>query len=213
MKKIRNSILLLSIFLAVSAAEPIPSAAYDRVLFPDRRCQKSVSENKTRGGSSAAAAAADLMEVSYRYPLAKTGIRSGSTRGVRLCDQSSLERTFPSRRVIESEEYRGSNKKSNESHKSTESMEEFVIPGYIRELVVYEKELCSDFFSNVTGCLEPSRERKKKNRHKNHNKDESRDLIKSITDFVIPGDVPAIDSLMVFDNNFFSDFFTNIPVF
>ncbi|XP_040862293.1 uncharacterized protein [Glycine max] len=100
MKKIRNSILLLSIFLAVSAAEPIPSAAYDRMLFPDRRCQKSVSENKTRGGSSAAAAAADLMEVSYRYPLAKTGIRSGSTRGVRLCDQSSLERTFPSRNSI-----------------------------------------------------------------------------------------------------------------
>ncbi|KAL2600196.1 hypothetical protein AAZV13_10G097500 [Glycine max] len=100
MKKIRNSILLLSIFLAVSAAEPIPSAAYDRMLFPDRRCQKSVSENKTRGGSSAAAAAADLMEVSYRYPLAKTGIRSGSTRGVRLCDQSSLERTFPSRLIL-----------------------------------------------------------------------------------------------------------------
>lgn len=112
------------------------------------------------------------------------------------------------RRVIESEEeYRGSNKKSNESHKSTESMKEFVIPGDIRELVVYEKELCSDFFSNVTGCLEPSRERKKKSRHKNHNKDESRDLIKSITDFVIPGDVPAIDSLMVFDNNFFFRFF------
>ena len=131
------------------------------------------------------------------------------------------------RRRIQSEEYaaseiqrqthhRGSNKKSNESYKSTESMEEIVIPGDIPELdslVVYEKELCSDFFSNVTGCLEPSRERKKKSRHKNHNKDESRDLIKSITDFVIPGDVPAIDSLMVFDNNFFSDFFTNIPVF
>ena len=133
MKKIRNSILLLSIFLAassaVSSAEPIPSAAYDRVLFPDRRCQKTVSENKTRRGSSAAAAAGcevwsescseavlsvarraetaewlknirrkihanpelafeeietsrlireelDLMEVSYRYPLAKTGIRA-----------------------------------------------------------------------------------------------------------------------------------------
>ena len=94
-------------------------------------------------------------------------------------------------------------------------MEEFVIPGDIPELdslVVYEKELRSDFFSNVAaGCLEPSRERKKKNRHKSRNK--SHDLIKSITDFVIPGDVPAIDSLMVFDNNFFSDFFTNIPVF
>ncbi|KAG4983029.1 hypothetical protein JHK87_027778 [Glycine soja] len=111
--------------------------------------------------------------------------------------------------------HRGSNKKSNESHKSTESMEQFVIPGDIPELdslVVYEKELRSDFFSNVAaGCLEPSRERKKKNRHKSRNKDESHDLIKSITDFVIPGDVPAIDSLMVFDNNFFSDFFTNIP--
>ncbi|KAG4997099.1 hypothetical protein JHK84_028121 [Glycine max] len=96
--------------------------------------------------------------------------------------------------------HRGSNKKSNESHKSTESMEEFVIPGDIPELdslVVYEKELRSDFFSNVAaGCLEPSRERKKKTRHKSRNKDESHDLIKSITDFVIPGDVPAIDSLM-----------------
>ncbi|KAG4983024.1 hypothetical protein JHK87_027773 [Glycine soja] len=96
--------------------------------------------------------------------------------------------------------HRGSNKKSNESHKSTESMEEFVIPGDIPELdslVVYEKELRSDFFSNVAaGCLEPSRERRKKNRHKSRNKDESHDLIKSITDFVIPGDVPAIDSLM-----------------
>ena len=113
--------------------------------------------------------------------------------------------------------HRGSNKKSNESYKSTESMEEIVIPGDIPELdslVVYEKELRSDFFSNVAAaCLEPSRERKKKNRHKSRNKDESHDLIKSITDFVIPGDVPAIDSLMVFDNNFFSDFFTNIPVF
>ncbi|KAL5138148.1 DNA mismatch repair protein MSH1, mitochondrial [Glycine soja] len=99
------------------------------------------------------------------------------------------------RKIIE-----GSNKKSNESHKSTESMEQFVIPGDIPELdslVVYEKELRSDFFSNVAaGCLEPSRERKKKNRHKSRNKDESHDLIKSITDFVIPGDVPAIDSLM-----------------
>lgn len=113
--------------------------------------------------------------------------------------------------------HRGSNKKSNESHKSTESREEFVIPGDIPELdslVVYEKELRSDFFSNVAaGCLEPSRERKKKNSHKSRNKDESHDLVKSITDFVIPGDVPAIDSLMIFDNNFFSDFFTNIPVF
>ena len=89
-----------------------------------------------------------------------------------------------------------------------------MIPGDIPELdslVVYEKELRSDFFSNVAaGCLEPSRERKKKNRHKSRNKDESHDLIKSITDFVIPGDVPAIDSLMVFDNNFFSDF---LPIY
>ncbi|KAG4997102.1 hypothetical protein JHK84_028125 [Glycine max] len=88
--------------------------------------------------------------------------------------------------------HRGSNKKSNESHKSTESREEFVIPGDIPELdslVVYEKELRSDFFSNVAaGCLEPSRERKKKNSHKSRNKDESHDLVKSITDFVIPGD-------------------------
>ncbi|KAL5122801.1 DNA mismatch repair protein MSH1, mitochondrial [Glycine soja] len=96
--------------------------------------------------------------------------------------------------------HRGSNKKSNESYKSTESMEEIVIPGDIPELdslVVYEKELCSDFFSNGTGCLEPSGERRKKNGHKSCNKDESHDLNKSITDFVIPGDVPAIDSLMV----------------
>ncbi|KAH1260507.1 DNA mismatch repair protein MSH1, mitochondrial [Glycine max] len=114
------------------------------------------------------------------------------------------------RRRIQSEEYaaseiqrqthhRGSNKKSNESYKSTESMEEIVIPGDIPELdslVVYEKELCSDFFSNGTGCLEPSGERRKKNGHKSCNKDESHDLNKSITDFVIPGDVPAIDSLM-----------------
>ena len=77
-------------------------------------------------------------------------------------------------------------------------MKEFVIPGDIRELVVYEKELCSDFFSNVTGCLEPSRERKKKTRHKSRNKDESHDLIKSITDFVIPGDVPAIAVIFYF---------------
>ena len=132
MKKIRNSILLLSFVLAasaaVSSAEQIPSAAYDRVLFPDRRCQKTASENMTRRGSSAAAAECevwsescseavlsvarrpetaewlkkirrkihanpelafeeietsglireelDLMEVSYRYPLAKTGIRA-----------------------------------------------------------------------------------------------------------------------------------------
>ncbi|KAG5051060.1 hypothetical protein JHK87_003258 [Glycine soja] len=115
------------------------------------------------------------------------------------------------RRRIQSEEYAaseiqrqthhrgGSNKKSNESYKSTESMEEIVIPGDIPELdslVVYEKELCSDFSSNGTGCLEPSGERRKKNGHKSCNKDESHDLNKSITDFVIPGDVPAIDSLM-----------------
>ncbi|XP_027904680.1 IAA-amino acid hydrolase ILR1-like 6 [Vigna unguiculata] len=130
--KFRYSILLLSILLAVSAAvsvaEPTPSAAYDRVLFPDRRCQKAVSENSTRRGAPPAAAECevwseacseavlsvarhsetvewlrgirrkihanpelafeeietsrlvreelDLMEVSYRYPLAKTGIRA-----------------------------------------------------------------------------------------------------------------------------------------
>lgn len=124
--------LLLSILLALSAAtsvaEPTPSAAYDHVLFPDRRCQRPVSENSTRRGTSAAAAECevwseacseavlsvvrrsetvewlrgirrkihanpelafeeietsrlvreelDLMEVSYRYPLAKTGIRA-----------------------------------------------------------------------------------------------------------------------------------------
>lgn len=130
--KFRFSILLLSILLAVSAAvsvaEPTPSAAYNRVLFPDRRCQKAMSENSTRLGASPAAAECevwseacseavlkvarqsetaewlrgirrkihanpelafeeietsrlvreelDLMEVNYRYPLAKTGIRA-----------------------------------------------------------------------------------------------------------------------------------------
>ncbi|CAJ1974250.1 unnamed protein product [Sphenostylis stenocarpa] len=132
--KFRYSILLLPILLAVlavvSVAETTPSA-YDRVLFPDRRCQRMVSENSTRRGPTAAAEAEaecevwseacskavlslarrlemaewlrgirrkihanpelafeeietsrlvreelDLLEVSYRYPLAKTGIRA-----------------------------------------------------------------------------------------------------------------------------------------
>jgi len=129
--KFRYSIFLLSLLLlspALSLAEPTPSAAYDRVLFPDCRCPRAVSENSTRRGTSAAAAECevwseacseavlsfarrsetvewlrrirrkihanpelafeeietsrlvreelDLMEVSYRYPLAKTGIRA-----------------------------------------------------------------------------------------------------------------------------------------
>ncbi|KAG4983020.1 hypothetical protein JHK87_027769 [Glycine soja] len=153
--------------------------------------------------------------------------KSRSKQPIRIVRRGIQSEEYGASEIRKSEEYvaseirkqknhRGSNKKSNESLKSTESMEEFVIPGDIPELdslVVYEKELRSDFFSNVAAaCLEPSRERKKKNHHKSRNKDESHDLIKSITDFVIPGDVPAIDSLMVFDNNFFSDFFTNIPV-
>ncbi|KAG5127029.1 hypothetical protein JHK82_027864 [Glycine max] len=137
--------------------------------------------------------------------------KSRSKQPIRIVRRGIQSEEYGASEIRKSEEYvaseirkqknhRGSNKKSNESLKSTESMEEFVIPGDIPELdslVVYEKELRSDFFSNVAAaCLEPSRERKKKNRHKSRNKDESHDLIKSITDFVIPGDVPAIDSLM-----------------
>ncbi|KAK7351111.1 hypothetical protein VNO77_10300 [Canavalia gladiata] len=123
-------ILIILRYSALSLAEQIPSAAYDRVLFSERRCfhrenkeTASPCKNNTQLGSAAVAECEvcseavlslaqrpetvewlkrirrkihenpelafeetetsglireelDLMEVSYRYPLAKTGIRA-----------------------------------------------------------------------------------------------------------------------------------------